>query len=425
MSKKTILIAFVLFLLIMTSLLVYRPVIRPLVNKITGYTAGALGFTINWPPTLIMRIPNLTWDEDTIWPNAFDLDNYFTDRNNDALAFNVTGNHSINIVIDPVTHTVSFSQPQDWFGSELVFFTADDGHRGVTKSNIVNLTVKDVIDIPPFRGGGVGGPSAVRDFLIMPASIKVSLVQGETRRVILKINNTGFKSISVNLTKDIDLIKFKGEELNSKRIYLRQAEEKIQEIDIITTLETKPDVYFGKIIASTEDVRKEVPVFIEVRQKIPSFEIDVNIPQKFKEVGAGETIIAGIKIYNLEEVGLVNATISYNLNYISGEEILSEQEKIAIKKEISFNKKMKIPRTAEAGACVFYVRVDYEGKMGTGSDSFRIIEIEKPLISTWLIILIIILIILLLLIIIIIRWRIILGIKKRYEKGSEISPRAR
>ncbi len=114
---------------------------------------------LNSPPVSI-PIPNQTWDEDTSNSNAFDLDDYFTDADNDNLTYNYTQAGSNIIISVSSDNQVSFSQPADWYGIEYVVFNATDGGYTV-QSNNITLTVTDVAEpAPPSavapRGGGLG-----------------------------------------------------------------------------------------------------------------------------------------------------------------------------------------------------------------------------------------------------------------------------
>ncbi|MBI2664459.1 VCBS repeat-containing protein [Candidatus Woesearchaeota archaeon] len=96
---------------------------------------------VNDFPALIRQIPDQVWEINTNLTGAFDLDDFFRDPNNDSLSYSVNGNTLISVVIDNATHLVSFSQPINFTGKESVTFTADDGQRGVTQSNPVELFV--------------------------------------------------------------------------------------------------------------------------------------------------------------------------------------------------------------------------------------------------------------------------------------------
>ncbi len=420
MGRRTVLVvSAILCIIFLIFSFTYKPYIKPFVKKISSYTIAGVFFRINQPPVLIMIIPNLTWDEDTVWPNAFDLDNYFYDPEDDPITYNVTGNSTINVLINSQTHTVSFSQPADWFGSEEVFFTADDGNGGVTNSNIVNLTVEDVFDFPKVTGGGgVSPPPPIKDFSITPLYLNTSLRQGETRGLYIRINNTCRLPLKIKLEKDMDLIKFGNKMFDKKEINLTPSETIRQRVDIITFLETEPDLYIGKIIASSGDITKQVPVFIEVQPLEPSFNVEVRIPQRFKEIQSGKSVVAGINITSLEKVGLINIKTVYDIRNSNGESIVSEEEILSIKDKLFFNKKLKIPKNIESGDYIFYVKVNHEDKIGTGSDMFKIIKIEKPMINGTVLLIIIIATLILFLIIIILRLKKIKKLSSRYEKTT-------
>ncbi len=86
------------------------------------------------------NIPSQAWAENTSNNNAFDLDNYFSDAENNTLTFGYTGNVNITVSINSTTHEVSFSQPAGWTGIEYVKFYANDGNS-TTYSNNVTLVV--------------------------------------------------------------------------------------------------------------------------------------------------------------------------------------------------------------------------------------------------------------------------------------------
>ncbi len=97
-------------------------------------------------------IQDITWPEDTDLINNISLNNYFYDLDysecNDSLNFSVVGNQSIVVNISSITpHNVSFHTLPDWFGVEVINFTAWDGYDNATSNNVV-LNVTDVEDAP-------------------------------------------------------------------------------------------------------------------------------------------------------------------------------------------------------------------------------------------------------------------------------------
>lgn len=99
------------------------------------------------PPIQIQVIPNFSWAEGTLNTNAFDLDDYFL--NPVGFTYTVSGNSNISVNINPVTHSVSFSQSAPgWFGTEKIKFTATDSEFNSSATNEVTLQVSGV-DNPP------------------------------------------------------------------------------------------------------------------------------------------------------------------------------------------------------------------------------------------------------------------------------------
>ena len=103
------------------------------------------------PPQKTHDIPNQYWDINTANSSAFDLDDYFTSPEGSALTYTCTRlnpDAKINCAIDAATHEVSFTQPQDYSGTEKVVFTATDIDGNTAQSNIVALQVKGAHNQP-------------------------------------------------------------------------------------------------------------------------------------------------------------------------------------------------------------------------------------------------------------------------------------
>ncbi len=100
----------------------------------------------NNPPSYNGGLTSLSWNMNSEKKNAFDLDNYFSDVDGDALSFGVSGNNNIVVNID-ASNLVSFYPPSNWFGTEKVYFTASDGKANIN-SNQINLTVLKTTSVP-------------------------------------------------------------------------------------------------------------------------------------------------------------------------------------------------------------------------------------------------------------------------------------
>jgi len=100
---------------------------------------------VNDAPEFEGNIGDITWEEDTNLLNHLNLNHYFSDDS--PLVYTVSGNYYIDLQI--VSGIITFIPQGDWFGSEEVFFTADDGEF-TASSNQLTLTVTDKNEEPEF-----------------------------------------------------------------------------------------------------------------------------------------------------------------------------------------------------------------------------------------------------------------------------------
>jgi PKD repeat protein len=105
--------------------------------------------TSDYVPKRIKELPDIWLYEGTTKYDVFDLDDYFTDPDNDAIYFSYGFTH-LNITIYP-DHTVDISADSEWTGSELVTFRARDPIGALAEDTII-VTVLPVNDPPIIEG---------------------------------------------------------------------------------------------------------------------------------------------------------------------------------------------------------------------------------------------------------------------------------
>jgi hypothetical protein len=114
-----------------------------------GSATAEQSFTVkvteNWPPEIKMDVPDITFYEDNILENGIDLNDYFMDKDSNALFFTY-GQNFVDILIKP-DGRVDFSAEQDWFGIETVTFRATDNTQAFVES-VISVTVNPVNDAP-------------------------------------------------------------------------------------------------------------------------------------------------------------------------------------------------------------------------------------------------------------------------------------
>ena len=113
-------------------------------------------YNTNDPPVFSGPILNQTWNANTVLV-AFDLDNYFSDPDNDPLTYTKSILNNIDVDISE-THVVTFTPIPDWSGVEYITFFAWDPSRANASSNDIMLTVvSETVPQTTAPGGGGGG----------------------------------------------------------------------------------------------------------------------------------------------------------------------------------------------------------------------------------------------------------------------------
>ena len=108
----------------------------------------AVKVTNDNPPVLTRYLPDLTMMEGQTLVGAFDLDDYFTDPNNDVLFFSYGYTH-LSIAIH-ANHSVDIQAESDWFGAEIVTFRGTDTEGALAEDTIVVTVIP--VDDPPVLG---------------------------------------------------------------------------------------------------------------------------------------------------------------------------------------------------------------------------------------------------------------------------------
>ncbi len=104
--------------------------------------------TDSWPPELINELPDISFFEDDELQNAFNLNNFFTDRDSNALYFSY-GQKNVKITINP-DGSVDFTAEPNWYGVEKVTFKATDPVNAFVES-VILVTVNPVNDPPVLK----------------------------------------------------------------------------------------------------------------------------------------------------------------------------------------------------------------------------------------------------------------------------------
>jgi len=212
-------------------------------------------------------ISDFTGNENTIYVNWIDLDDYFYDDDaDDTITYDVSGDVYIGVSIGNTSHQVTLTPASGWYGSETVYFTMSDGYN-TTRSNNITLTFVEYEGIDPgptiiISGGGGGGSTTT-----IIKTKKVEVEKPYSFNLITPLTMTMYKNdtiiapITLNnygdtILKEVSLTAF----VNNSIIKLRFTK------DYFETIEEKTSVDTNLIIESYSALGSyEVVVFANVK----------------------------------------------------------------------------------------------------------------------------------------------------------------
>ncbi len=119
--------------------------------------------TDNFPPELIKKLADVSFEEDSFLQNVFNLSDHFNDKDGEKLTYsfilNENDEDNITISID-ANSSVNFVSKSDWYGESFVIFSAKDHTNAFIQSGlrVVVIPVNDVPEIEPIpvQKGKVG-----------------------------------------------------------------------------------------------------------------------------------------------------------------------------------------------------------------------------------------------------------------------------
>ena len=241
--------------------------------------------------------------------------------------------------------------------------------------NVTHFTTYSAEETPvtqqPSGGGGSSGAVIIPPTVlsISPENIQVKLSQGEKTSKNIILTNDGKENliISIENPKLKDFI-----EISETNFMLEAGETKVIALEISAVEDGVPDLYIGNLIISAKEIKKEILVVIEIESKSPLFDVSLKIPEKYQYLSPGEDVSAEISLYNLAGTGKVDVFVEYAILNRNGEEILREQETIAVETSTSFIRSFKLPEGVSSGKYFLYVKTTYNGLVASASSQFNV-----------------------------------------------------
>ena len=231
-------------------------------------------------------------------------------------------------------------------------------------------------------GGGGSGKAVFQDnFNINTDLIKIELLQGETKKQNLEIENIGSQTLDLTLNlEDIeDILIFPGG-TSKFEFRLKPHEKQIVQLIFNAAKNHKPGVYPGKIIVSSQSFQKIITTIVEVESIKKIFDVNVNLLNK--EVIKGTNLIAEISLFNLgTEKERVDTQVEYGIKNLNGDIIQKDGVRIAVETQASFVEEIYIPTDLPDGRYVFYAEVHLGNEIGTASEIFKVITGKDEVLS--------------------------------------------
>ncbi len=245
--------------------------------------------------------------------------------------------------------------------------------NGTTIINVTNVTNVTTIVIQGGGGGGGGGTPypvpSTPTFTLSTNSLKAFLKQGEIATQTITVTNIGTQAASMSISNGLGTLA----RLSDTSFNLNPGESKIITIDFIARNDTPPDLYLGSFIFTSNGASLPAFAALEIESSNPLLDVAINLPNT--QIAPGETMLAGISLYNLGST-FGDVALQYIIEDDSGNVILNQSDTVAIQTQSSFIKSLLIPANAPLGHYILYVKATYIGKIASASTGFDIVTVS-------------------------------------------------
>lgn len=209
----------------------------------------------------------------------------------------------------------------------------------------------------------------LKDFRLNVYEFKVSLKQGASKTVVLKLTNIGTEELNISLS-DMNLWDFVV--FSETYFQLLPGNSKEVTIDFIIPKTAFIGQYYGFIKANAEEVNKSVSVVLDIQGIDLDFDIDLTIPEDYKTIRPGEMVKATINIFNIKDIDEVNASLYYAIKDFKGGIYNFSEENINFTYSSSLNRSLQVPIEVNEGNYIFYARVSDEKNTAIDSEVFEV-----------------------------------------------------
>jgi len=147
-----------------------------------------------------------------------------------------------------------------------------------------------------------------------------------------------------------------------------------------------PGVHTGAVYVVSGLIKKKLTLIIEVESKKVLFDLTLNIPSLYKGRDAGDEVLAQVTLFNLEEIGLTDVKLTYQIkSLLEGTVLVEDEETVTVGTQASFEKRFTLPDDTIPADYVLNIHTKYGDSFGTASDTFKVIaarvKLDRPLLS--------------------------------------------
>jgi len=381
-----------------------------------GQTTDFLGYSFNELQNLsniilhqpdygkikFLTIINLTNDS-ILGDNFLDISNNINISTN-RIEVNSTALPNFNISATLWLFNLNFVNPRILKNNVLCPETEckkESYSSGELKFNVTSFTIYSAEETPtavsavaPQLGGGGGAVTKIENFILDKEQLKVSLRQGETVKDSVRIKNIGTMKIKI-------LVELRGLEnftkISEQDFEISPNETKEIIIDFLVREDSLPDIYIGKIVFKSQNIKREILTSLNIASKKALFDLKVEIPNKFLSVNPGEEVVAELTLLSFGKFGRIDANLEYGIKDSLGNTLLVNSEQVAVETQLILVKSFKIPSYFLGGDYFFYSKATYNGEMAVASATFKVqpsIEFPKMKIYAFFLIFIVLIIVL-------------------------------
>jgi hypothetical protein len=267
-------------------------------------------------------------------------------------------------------------------------------------------------------GGGGGGSSSTNgtsiipdvapiggDFYLEPNFLALELKKGTYFQKDIKIVNNGTQDLTINVFST-GVQKFVFPE--ARLFTVKAGENYTLRLNIYVSTARIADVYVGKVIFQTGDLRRDVHAILNIAERRALFDIRTEVLKKY--VAPGGRVRANVSIINMGDLRDFDVSLEYKILDFDNKEYSLKKEDFAMNRTHQDLFFLESPTDLPIGRYLFYSKVSYEVD-DVSASSYDTFVIESISYLAWIIVLAIL--------VLIIVWIIIFLWKKREKEEDK------